>query len=270
MSWWKYVKAAFLAGPQLPLLGRMPLNAVAVMGCAILGFFQPGFWFLGAGLEAAWLSLLAGSRTFRLAVDRRDARLELEQLGEDPRQRLLTQLDPAARAQVGAVEARCRQIAELHAKQRQEDPLLADNSAQLDQLRWLHLKLLTARHHLINHPLDDSRKELEGRLAVLRQELDTARSDKERSAKAATLAMLEQRHGNLVQRESTLAEIEADLGRLQAQLDLALDNVAMRRDERPPDLELNLATIHRLIDGDIFGDDRATVAQLEARYGLRE
>ena len=140
----------------------------------------------------------------------------------------------------------------------------------LDQLRWLHLKLLTARHHLINHPLDDSRKDLERKLAALRQELDVARSDKEREAKAATLAMLGQRHGNLLQREATLAEIEADLGRLHAQLDLALDNVAMRRDERPHDLALNLATIHRLIDGDIFGDDRAAVAQLEARYGVRE
>ena len=270
MRRWRYIKAAFLAGPELPLLGRMPLNAVAVMGLAILGFFQPGFWFLGAGLEAAWLSLLAGSRTFRLAVDRREACRALEQPGADPRQRLLDQLDPAARAQVGAVELRCRQIGELHARLRQDDPLLADNSAQLDQLRWLHLKLLTARHHLINHPLDDSRKDLERKLAALRQELDVARSDKEREAKAATLAMLGQRHGNLLQREATLAEIEADLGRLHAQLDLALDNVAMRRDERPHDLALNLATIHRLIDGDIFGDDRAAVAQLEARYGVRE
>ena len=57
----RHLKAAFLAAPDIPGIGRLPVNAITLAGLAILGFGHPGFWPLALGAEAAYLYALATS-----------------------------------------------------------------------------------------------------------------------------------------------------------------------------------------------------------------
>ena len=51
----RYLREAFFLRWPLGALGDIPVNAVAVATVAVVGFFHPGFWFLGAGIEAAYI-----------------------------------------------------------------------------------------------------------------------------------------------------------------------------------------------------------------------
>lgn len=69
MRMWCYVKAAFWASPDLPSLGRFPINAAVLVGLVILGFGQAGFWLLAVGLEAAYLVMMATNPRFQRLVE---------------------------------------------------------------------------------------------------------------------------------------------------------------------------------------------------------
>lgn len=73
----RYLSAAFFVRPHIPGLGRMPVNVLAVASLGILGFGNPGFWLLGLGLEAAFLTALATHPRFQRLV-----RAESESRGE--------------------------------------------------------------------------------------------------------------------------------------------------------------------------------------------
>jgi hypothetical protein len=66
---WRYLKAAFLVGMDVPSLGRVPVNALVAAGFLILGFGHPGFWFLGLAAEAAIVPILAFNKRFQKIVD---------------------------------------------------------------------------------------------------------------------------------------------------------------------------------------------------------
>ena len=69
----RYLSAAFTARPRVPGLGEMPVNLLALAGFGIVGLASPAFWFLGLGLEAAYLFGLASNSRFREIVDARTA-----------------------------------------------------------------------------------------------------------------------------------------------------------------------------------------------------
>jgi hypothetical protein len=66
---WRYLKAAFLVGVDVPALGRLPVNALAAAGFFILGFGHPSFWFLGLAAESVIVPALAFNRRFQNVVD---------------------------------------------------------------------------------------------------------------------------------------------------------------------------------------------------------
>ena len=69
----RYLSAAFVARPRIPGLGQVPVNLIGLAGAGILGLANPAFWFLGLGLEVAYLFGLASNRRFRDIVDERPA-----------------------------------------------------------------------------------------------------------------------------------------------------------------------------------------------------
>jgi hypothetical protein len=62
---WRYLKAAFWVGVDVPALGRVPVNLLGVLGVAILGVAKPALWLLGAGLETTLLFSLAFNHRFQ-------------------------------------------------------------------------------------------------------------------------------------------------------------------------------------------------------------
>ena len=221
---WRYLKAAFFVGVELPALGRVPLNALAAAGVAILGFGHPGVWFLGLAAEAAIIPALA------------------------------------------TLEVRCDKVLEVYRNAQAEEFLVDTNRDALDNLKWVYLKLLIARYHLLTAGTEDTPESLERKIHSLESELqDTRESAALRQSKAATMDILKRRLANIQRREQSLEEVESDLTRVESQVDLILDNAAMQG--KPQTISSDIELASDLVSGGMFGDAESTVAALDRDYG---
>ncbi len=130
--WWK----AFVARPiGMPI----PPNFFGLAAFALMGvFLSPGFWALGIGVEMAYLAGLSSNKRFRAVVDGDSAKanpIDQRYAG------FLNQLDSAQQQRQRHIEARSREIfATLGSS-----PMLQTHVTSLEQLVWLHLRLLVAR-----------------------------------------------------------------------------------------------------------------------------
>ena len=246
----RYLSAAFWARPALPVVGPIPANAVALFCCGVLGaLISPGIWLIGAGLEIAYLYALSTNPRFQKVVDAEDL-----QAGEFDRQRqwneLITSCDLSGRERFSALQEKIKQIATMQDAARAEQGMVVSNRKTLEQLTFVYLKLLVAETNLkqanrIQAKLD----ELLRHAAQLEYEL---KSDKLtpalRESKSATLQIYRKRIAGLQRREQTLEEINSDLQRIEAQLDLALENAVV--EGRPQTISADLSVASIMLDSD--------------------
>ena len=137
MSAWSYLKAAFWQRVPLPLLRRIPLNPVAVVGFGVAGLDHPGFWVAGAAWEAIWLTATAGRVRYRRGVDAAARRVAWRTV-EERRLQLYSQLPPAGQQRHHTLRMTCQGLS---------TPTPAgEPAAAVELFTWLHLKLLLARH----------------------------------------------------------------------------------------------------------------------------
>ncbi len=266
---WRYLKAAFHARPDIPGLGRLPVNLIALIGLTILGFGHPGFWLLGAGGEAAYLAALATNRRFRRLIDAQDLQL---QSGEenDQRRGVIETLSEQRRARLASIEARCAKVIKLHQNAQTDGFVVDGNREALAKLQWLYLKLLVAEQNLENIQTaiaeEHLRRQIEEIAGELRDE-DLTRSLRE--SKEATLHILEKRLTNLNRREESLEEIGSDLVRIEAQIDLALENAGMRGGQ-PETISANIKLVSHLLDDSVFGDSSDSITALDRTFGTED
>jgi len=263
----RYLKAAFLATLHLPLLGNIPVNLFAFAGCMILGFGHPGFWLLGLGLETAYLFSLATNARFRRAID---TQVEVQSLqsGEAKRRILIEKLNSAARKKFDAAEGKSRRILQTLRDHEAEEFVILGNVEALNKLMLVYIKLLFGRTIL------ESAGSTSTPDGALQDQADSLRRDSSdesvpisvRQSKRATLEILEKRIENVARRKQTMREIESDLERIEAQLDLGLENAAIRSREQAVDFDLDLAS--QLMDTSIFGDSVSDFADVDALYEM--
>jgi hypothetical protein len=248
---WRYLKAAFLAAPDLPGLGRFPLNLVALAGCAVLGLANPGFWFIGLGLELAYLLWLTSNPRFRRWVDAAARPVP----GIDPqaqRSQLIEHLPPTLRSAHADIEARAERALAAGADELRRDAV--------GRLVWTHLKLVVAQATLDGPDWNQGEAELRQRLAALEAELSGDLPTDVRASKDATAGILRRRLANRDERARQLAAIAADRARIAEQIELAREDAAIgARPAAGYDVELASS----LLD---FGADSAAVADLERHY----
>ncbi|HEY0781409.1 MAG TPA: hypothetical protein VGE98_03065, partial [Thermoanaerobaculia bacterium] len=216
----EYLKQAFWLGPVLPGLGRVPVNAVGLAGLAILGFGHPAFWLLAAGLEAGYLALVATNPRFQRAIDarRNAARNELADQGRDE---LIKKLDPAARRRLSALEDKCARVLQISRDAQAEEMAIESSRDALSRLTWIYLKLLVARYHLESSRVQAGESDLRNQIDQLTASLQSTTSSAAlRGSQQATLGILEQRRQNLERCQQTLQEVDSDLARIEAQVDL--------------------------------------------------
>ena len=262
---WRYLKAAFLVGVQVPALGRVPLNALAAAGFLILGFGHPGFWFLGLAAEAMIVPTLAFNKRFQNVVDAEERQLSD---GDSQAKRIsLVQLLPADyKKRLADLDRKCSKVIEVYRNAQAEEFLIDTNRDALENLKWVYLKLLIARFHLLTAGTDDTPESLEKKIASLQRELqDGEETSALRQSKAATLEILKRRHANIERREQSLEEVESDLTRVESQVDLILDNAAMQG--KPQTISTDIELASDLVSGGMFGDAESTVADLDRDYG---
>jgi hypothetical protein len=262
---WRYLKAAFLVGVDVPALGRVPINILAAAGFAILGFGHPGFWFLGLAAEAAIVPTLAFNKRFQNVVDAQDRQLSTD--NSDAKRASLIQLLPADyKKRLSDLQRKCGKVVEVYRNAQAEEFLIETNQHALENLSWVYLKLLIARYHLLTAGTEDTPDSLLKKIATLEKELrDPDETPALRQSKSATLDILKRRVANIQRREQSLEEVESDLTRVESQVDLILDNAAMQG--KPQTISSDIELASDLVSGGMFGDAESTVADLDRDYG---
>ena len=244
----RYLYHAFLARPDIPLL-RLPWNALAVIAAGIAGFWDPAIWGVATAGEMVYLFTLASNPGFQQWIDDRN-RGELRGDTDETRRHLLSQLGGAARSRFRKLEEKRKRLEALYREQRNDDLFADSNVDALRHLSWLYLNLLVAQRTLIVAPSSDA-KDLQKQLAVVERELAAADTETLRTSRSATATLLRERLDNIQDRQRSLTEIEADLARIETQLDLALEEASLRG--RPVAISSNIElTSHLLnIDGSV-------------------
>ena len=265
---WRYLKSAFLVSVDVPGLGHVPVNVLGVAAFTILGFAQPAFWFLGMAIEAAVVPSLAFNPRFQKVVQAQSVQLSDADTTQK-RRALVNMLEPTAKQRLAGLIDKCNQVLDVYRSQQAEDYVLESNNQALSRLQWVYLKLLIARHHLLNPVNNETEQTIEKKI----QELDTDLRDGEeseslRQSKTATLGILKKRLSNVRLKKQTLDEIESDLTRIDNQIDLILENATMQG--KPQTISADIELASDLLGGSVFGEDETTISDLEQTYGKRK
>ena len=262
---WRYLKSAFFVGVDVPALGRLPVNALAAAGFFILGFGHPSFWFLGLAAEAVILPSLAFNRRFQNVVDAEDRQAAS---GDSVAKRAaLVQLLPSEdKRRLMGLERKCDKVIEVYRNAQAEEFLIDTNRDALENLKWIYLKLMIARYHLLTAGTDDTPEALAKKIDTLQKDLGNGQETPAlRQSKSATLDILRRRLANVQRREDSLQEVESDLTRVESQVDLILDNAAMQG--KPQTISTDIELASDLVGGGMFGESESAVAQLDRDYG---
>lgn len=220
-----YLWAAFMARPfGMPI----PANWFMLAAFGLMGaFLSPGFWVLGAGAEVAYLLGLSRNQRFRNAVDAGAYRDD----PADQRYRALQQqLAPLDRKRQEQIEGRAREIMDTLG----QSPLMATHVDSLEQLVWLHLRLLAARQ-AIGRVVETARREAVG---LSDQERSIQRRMESAELSAELRRSLEQQQGVIDARQAGHAEaqrraehVDAELNRIDQQIALIREQALLATDE---------------------------------------
>jgi hypothetical protein len=135
----------------------------------------------------------------------------------------------------------------------------------LNRFQWIFLKLLVAQHYLNDAGTETSPEEIQAKIDQLEHDLkriDITRTL--RGSKEGTLRILQQRLANLNRRAESNAEMESDLGRVEAQVDLALESATMQGQAEV--ISANVELTSHLFDSSSFGDLSATVDAMDQSF----
>jgi hypothetical protein len=226
-----YITAAFNARPFGMFVAP---NWVGLGAFGLLGFMEPGFWVLGAGLELGYLFLLATNERFQRLVSAGSV-VEATADWNKRIQGLLVRLDAADRRLYDLLAQRCRSIIDLQLQGASPATVPGGLESQADglgRLSWMFLRLLVARRS-IRHVIGESGDagDLRRRQATLeRQQADESLGEELRRSLSGQLDILKQRLLQRTDAERKLAYIDAELERIQQQVELIREQAALSTD----------------------------------------
>ena len=247
----RYLKAAFFQRIAVAGLGDVPANLIALFAFAILGIGLPAFWLLAIGLETAYLVSLATNRRYQRTVDARHLIIESGD-AQAEHEALAATLPPAVAARLKNLQSKCDRAVEIARTQDQDDYIVDGNREALAKLLNLYLRLLLARQSLVNVASQANEADLRRQMLDLQREMSGPKFPAAlRESKQATLDILGRRLQNLQQREQSLAGIDSDLTRIEAQVDLAVENAGLSGQAQV--VSSNIALVSQLLEPDPFG-----------------
>jgi hypothetical protein len=221
-----YLAAAFNARPfGMPI----PPNWFGLLAFALLGaFLNPGFFLIGAGLEALYLWTLSSNARFRAVVDATAGGGSSEWSSQY--QSLISRLSDADRRAQSELEQQGASLIEILTRQGAFPTQLAD----VRQLVWLHLKLLAARsalHEVIGVAAREQRG-LEEQQRELIARLGQADIDPElKSSLEGQLSVIQSRRTAHQLASKRCEFVDAEIARLRQQLSLVREQALLATDE---------------------------------------
>jgi hypothetical protein len=230
-SAWDYIRKAFNARP----IGMfVPPNWVGLGLFGLLGFLNPGFWFVGLGLELGYLGLLGTNGRFQRFVNASQLMLSRKhwQAKVDS---LVLQLSNEDQQRYRKLEGRCRAVLEQQMHLQTPEPGLQAQNEGLGRLLWVYLRLLLTRQ-AINRTIKgqaentDGSGDLEERIAQLKSRLDEPLSEELRKSLSGQREILQQRLERRGEAKEKLTFLDAELTRIQEQIELVREQAVLAAD----------------------------------------
>jgi hypothetical protein len=224
-----YLTAAFNARPMGMFVAP---NWVGLAAFGLLGMADPGFWVLGAGLELGYLLTLATNTRFQRVVAARPLD-ETRKEWNDKIAQLVTRLTADERERYAALAQRCASIIDLQTPGAPDSVHGIEAQADsLGRLSWMFLRLLVARNTILTVLADG---EDDGVLEQRRRSLERQASDENtpadlRRSVAGQIEILGQRIEQRKEAERKLAYIDAELARIEEQVELIREQAALSTD----------------------------------------
>lgn len=229
-SFGSYIKAAFNARPFGMFIAP---NWIGLAGVGLLGFLNPGFWLIGAGVELAYLFGLATNTRFQRAISS-GASAGTEKEWKEKMDAMVRRLSDTDQARYVAFVARCRAILEQF---QQQDPSGSSGTVQgenLGKLTWVYVRLLLARRaisRVLKEPTLGETQEIETRLTELQARLKDATLHEDlRKSLSSQADILQQRVAQRKEGREKLDFLEAEILRIQEQIELLREQSALSAD----------------------------------------
>ncbi len=280
LGFWDYVKAAFSARPVGMFI---PPNWIGLGVAGLLGFLNPGFWVIGAGLELGYLLWLSTNPRFQRTV-LGEALSRVRKGAEAKTSDFLQDLTVEDQRRYREVERQCMTVL-----RQQEGTPGVDVHAPgegLGKVLWMFLQLLLARQ-TVQRSLDELiQSEIRAQGALFRRRLESGRAgsepgcalleervrdleekvkqekitDEVRKSLAGQVEILQQRLANRKSGLEKLAFFDAELLRIEEQVKLIREQAALTAD--PASLSSRIDQV--LVT---LGGTSQTIAEHQRQYG---
>jgi hypothetical protein len=251
-GFWQYVKAAFNARPIGMFVAP---NWIGLAAFGLLGYaVDPGFWVLGAGLELGYLSMLATNARFQRFVGGAVSAGAAQFSGQKVQQALAS-LSPNDKERYRLLELGCQSVLQLQFHGSTDAPGYRMQAEALGRLTWMYLRLLVTRQSIQNvllappaprpgeprrntpPPLpttaqaDGESRLLQGRLADLKARLqDQTLTEDLRRSLTSQADLIQQRLDRRATAANKLAYIDAELTRIEQQVELIREQAVLSTD----------------------------------------
>ena len=278
-SLWDYVREAFNARP----IGMFIPPNWAMLGGFGFAAAYTGFWkeflMLGTGVELGYLWLLSSNARFQRFVAGKlgaGATREVTQRW----QQLVAALPDADRRRYATLAQRCQSVLEQQFHGDDAAPGYASQSESLSRLVWMYLRLLVTRQGIqrvmressgLRGPGDpppvpgsQSGARLDERLAGLKERLaDPSIGDELRRSLEGQAELLEQRLARRGEADGKLAYLEAELTRIEEQVELIREQAVLSTDpehlsQRIDEISATLGTT-----GEWIADQQKTIGAMD-------
>ena len=224
MGFFHYVRAAFSARPW----GMwVPPNWVGLAAFSMLGFLNPGFWVVGAGLELAYLLFVSTSRRFRRLIDGA-AMVTKSQDAQKQIENLLVRLDASDQNRYRKLEQRCQGVLQ---QQHEVTPLDLQTQADgLGKLAYVYLRLLVTRTGIMRVLQGTSAHSIDVRIKEVNGQLKNAGTPELQKSLSDQIEILGERRERHAEARDKLQFIEAELTRIEEQVELIREGLVMTSD----------------------------------------
>jgi len=231
-DFWDYIRAAFNARPSGMFV---PPNWIGIGAFGFLGLLNPGFWIIGIGCELAYLGWLGTHPRFQRIVNG-DRLLNEQQRWQERLSDLTRQLPADDQQRYRSLENRCKDILEQQARGTAISPGTEEQGAGLGKLVWIYLRLLLTRESIrkiIQGPQNspDEEVRMDERIGKLQQQLkDAAVGEDLSKSLSGQIEILQQRLAKKREAVEKLAFLDAELTRIQEQVELLREQSVLATD----------------------------------------
>lgn len=241
-----YLSEAFNAGLVIKGMGEIPVNKLFILGVFILGFSNPGFWFLGMALEFVYLWFLSSNPRFQKFVQGKQL-MQVQQSRASKMNELVASLNPDNHSRLKRLNASLAEINKLMNWNTDDGAGFMNQSRQqtLNQLPSIFLKLLKTRQ-LIEESLHRTKaNDINSEIRKLEQQMNAEISPALAKSLQSNIEIHKKRLDNLSVAKENEMLVEMELQRIESQLQLVREEIAL--DSSPEGFSANIDKINNTL-----------------------